>query len=74
MVSRISDPRVPGADPQLAMVVDLLKACHDGSDLMFMFPRLTAAAPATWRVPVDAGHALLFEWVEGFGAINIRLE
>lgn len=75
MVSRISDPQVfTDGDPQLAMIVDLIKACHDGSDVTFMFPDLSAVAPATWRIPVDSDRALLFEWVDGFGAINIRLE
>lgn len=74
MVSRISDARVPGDDPVLALIVDLLRPCTITEDLYFMFPHLARASATTWRVPVDATRALLFEFVEEFGAINIRLE
>ena len=74
MVTRISDIRVSSPDPELALQVDLLMACHSGSDIKFMFAALERASPETWRIPVDPERALLFEWIEAFGAINIRLE
>ena len=74
MLSRISDPRLVDPDPSLALIVDLLKACVTLQDLDFMFDELSAASGTTWRIQVDASRALLFEWVEQFGAISVRLE
>jgi len=74
MVSRISDPDLSAPDPALAMVIDLICACVTLNDLSFMFTELVRVADSTWRVPVDHVRTVIFDWIEGFGAINIRLE
>ena len=74
MVSRIADPGLDAPDPALAMVIDLVCACVTLNDLDFMFAELCHVADRTWRVPVDAARALRFEWIDDFGAVNIRLE
>jgi hypothetical protein len=74
MISRFADSRVQQPDPRLAKMIDLVRACVNARDLDFMFPELSHIDGQTWRVPVDRQRALRFEWVERFGAINIRLE
>jgi hypothetical protein len=74
MVSRFADPHMPEPDPALALIIDLLRPCIEARDLDFMFPELSHIRGMTWRVPVDQNRALRFEFVEGLGAINIRLE
>lgn len=86
MVSRISDLRVTQAQEfgvivglprddayQIAMIADLLTATHDWGDLTFMFDRLAHHAGPVWTVPVTPQWTLAFEWMEGFGPINIHL-
>lgn len=58
----------------MAMAVDLLKACYTLKDLDFMFPELSFVGGSTWRIQVDLARALLFEWIDEFGAFSVRLE
>lgn len=74
MVSRFADPKLLAPDPALALIIDLLRPCVEARDLDFMFPELCHINGDTWQVPVDAARALRFEFAEGLGAINIRLE
>lgn len=74
MVSRFTDPKLLAPDPALALIIDLLRPCIEARDLDFMFPELCHITGYTWQVPVDAVRALRFEFAEGLGAINIRLE
>lgn len=87
VVSRISDPRIiqaqrhglivglPREDSyNIAMKADLLCACAEARDLEFMFHEDLDFVPAgTSRVVVDQRWVMEFEWVEGFGAISVRL-
>lgn len=74
MVSRFADPKLLAPDPALALIIDLLRSCVEARDLDFMFLELSQVRGNTWRVPVDPVRALRFEFVDGLGAINIRLE
>jgi plasmid maintenance system killer protein len=58
---------------QIAMIADLLSATTEWRDLTFMFDRLAHHEGRAWKVPVDQRWWLLFEWIEGFGPVNIRL-
>lgn len=87
MYSRISDPRViaalttgaiAGFDThtvlEIALTVDLLLAMETWPDMHFMFDGLARHSGETFRVPVEGLGPMLFEWVDTFGPINIRLE
>lgn len=87
MVARISDPRVtqavehgrivglpPDDAHRIALIADMVTACATPLDLCFLFEGLDREAQLTWRVTVDSRWTLAFEWIDGMGAIDIRLE
>ena len=74
MVSRISDPRLTLAEPETRLQLDLLLASHELRDLDFMFDELSHVQSDTWRIQISSNQAIRFEWIEKFGAFNIRLE
>jgi hypothetical protein len=86
VISRISDLRVTQAQQfglivglpreeahQIAMIADLLTATHTWDDLTFMFDGLAHHTGPVWIVPVNAKWTMAFEWVDGFGPVNIHL-
>ena len=87
VISRVSDIRIiqaqrhgmivglPREDAyHIAMTADLLTVCTDWTDVHFGFPGLARHSGRTWRIPVDQRWNMLFEWIPGFGAVNIRLQ
>jgi hypothetical protein len=85
--TRISDPRIAQAQRHgiivglpredayhIAMMADLLCGPMEWRDLTFMFPdELAHHDGDTWKVRVDERWWVHFEWIEEFGAVNVRL-
>ncbi len=87
MISRFSDLRVkqaidhgsivgmpPDEAQRIALIADLITVCVHRRDLVFLRAELGREASEANRVRVDARWTLLFDWVDGLGATNIRLE
>jgi plasmid maintenance system killer protein len=87
VIHRISDLRVSQAQKhgrivglsredarQIALKADLLTVVYSWSDLHFMFADLEQHSNGIWKIAIDRRWSLLFEWVEGFGPVNIRLD
>lgn len=69
--------RIVGIPPdeaqRIACVADLVAVCVERRDLAFLGTMLGER----WTIPIvriDARWTLAFDWIEGFGATNIRLE
>jgi len=86
MISRIYDQRIVRAQLtgfiegvptdtvlEIALVADLLLAVATWPDTRFMFDGLARHGAETFKVPVEGVGWMLFEWVDGLGPVNLRL-
>ncbi len=56
-----------------ALVADLLVGTHIWSDAMLMFADIGRHQGATWKVPITEGWWMLFDWMDGIGAVELRM-
>ena len=86
MIILVSDPRLIEA-PQTGeiaglsssavvnavMAVDLLREIKSWRDLKFMFPTAALIDASTWAIPVIGAGRIAFNWIDGFGPVNLHL-